>query len=464
MPEDAVKSLRERLPNVGVFVSTSAEAEVFEWAELGAGIFSHAVRSGLLGAADANGDGVVTYDELKAFVAVTTSQVKNPLYRPKVFASGPDGDGTELLFRPKDARATRVEIDRDRQVRLTVRDGEDLPWIDLHKERSARMVIYLPPTIAARASFDEREVTDDRSRVIRRLALANPPADAVATSPVLHLTELAESPRALAARGPNEALRRLFAAPFGPRAMAARATTTEKDDEPVYGVSRDDVERMRLLLEQFATLNRAPRLVGGAAAIALGAGFMGVGAAQKLSNPNIQVGLPPLLIGLGTFSAGMGAYQLLETSEAERMYQWFVQGMASGSRSEAAILAETERRIFRWEREARRGRWLLFGTAAAFIPFGVFTAAQPETTVSAVVAHYQGQNLYVPVQSYHPEYPIIGVSMTVLCASIMYGSFFPTSVENLAKLWREDPGLKLIPRVHVEPYSTGTGLGLVGTF
>src|SRR5262249_25541258 len=66
-PEDATRSLSARLPNVGVFLSTSAEAEVFEWSELQSGIFSHAVRSGLAGAADANGDGVVSYQELAAF-------------------------------------------------------------------------------------------------------------------------------------------------------------------------------------------------------------------------------------------------------------------------------------------------------------------------------------------------------------------------------------------------------------
>jgi len=43
---------------VGVFLSTSAESEVFGWSELQSGVFSHAVRSGLMGAADANHDGI----------------------------------------------------------------------------------------------------------------------------------------------------------------------------------------------------------------------------------------------------------------------------------------------------------------------------------------------------------------------------------------------------------------------
>ncbi len=75
---EAAKSLSDRLPNVGVFLSTSAEAEVFEWSELQSGIFSHAVRSGLLGGADADGDGEVSYDELRGFIEVASQKVKTP--------------------------------------------------------------------------------------------------------------------------------------------------------------------------------------------------------------------------------------------------------------------------------------------------------------------------------------------------------------------------------------------------
>ncbi|MEN9581538.1 MAG: hypothetical protein RJA70_4547, partial [Pseudomonadota bacterium] len=45
--EDAARSLSSKLPNVGVFLSTSAEGEAFEWSEIQSGIFSHVVRSGL---------------------------------------------------------------------------------------------------------------------------------------------------------------------------------------------------------------------------------------------------------------------------------------------------------------------------------------------------------------------------------------------------------------------------------
>ncbi|MBX7117182.1 MAG: caspase family protein, partial [Myxococcaceae bacterium] len=56
-PADAALELSQRLPKVGVLLSTSAEAEVYEWSAFQSGIFSHAVRSALTGAADVNGDG-----------------------------------------------------------------------------------------------------------------------------------------------------------------------------------------------------------------------------------------------------------------------------------------------------------------------------------------------------------------------------------------------------------------------
>ena len=61
-PEDTTRGVAQRHPNVGVLLSTNAEADVYEWSQLEAGVFSHEVRSGLTGAADVDGDGQVTYE------------------------------------------------------------------------------------------------------------------------------------------------------------------------------------------------------------------------------------------------------------------------------------------------------------------------------------------------------------------------------------------------------------------
>jgi hypothetical protein len=68
------------------------------------------VRSGLSGAADANGDGVVSYDELRAFVNTASLSVRNPLYRPQVFARAPLGRGGDPIFELASADAVKIEL------------------------------------------------------------------------------------------------------------------------------------------------------------------------------------------------------------------------------------------------------------------------------------------------------------------------------------------------------------------
>ena len=93
--------------DLGVFLSTSADAQVFEWSKLQSGVFSHAVRSGLFGAADKNGDQKVTYQELESFVARASERIPNIDSRPRVFSVAPDDDVLVDLSR---ARGRTVEL------------------------------------------------------------------------------------------------------------------------------------------------------------------------------------------------------------------------------------------------------------------------------------------------------------------------------------------------------------------
>ncbi|MEL6179413.1 MAG: caspase family protein [Myxococcota bacterium] len=65
-----------KTPTVGVFVSTAGAAEVHEWSRYRGGVFSHQLRSGLLGAADINGDLKISYQELKAYLAAANASSK----------------------------------------------------------------------------------------------------------------------------------------------------------------------------------------------------------------------------------------------------------------------------------------------------------------------------------------------------------------------------------------------------
>src|SRR5262249_3697951 len=68
--------------DVGLLLSTSSARESHEWEGVQAGVFSHEVRSGLYGAADANHDGQVTYREIAAFVARANEAIPNERFRP----------------------------------------------------------------------------------------------------------------------------------------------------------------------------------------------------------------------------------------------------------------------------------------------------------------------------------------------------------------------------------------------
>ena len=99
-PKDAAERAGQAAPPTwACFCPPAPSPEVFEWSELQSGVFSHAVRSGLMGAADANRDGRVSYEELAAFVETAAAEIKNPAYRPKVFARGPNGDDERTPLR-----------------------------------------------------------------------------------------------------------------------------------------------------------------------------------------------------------------------------------------------------------------------------------------------------------------------------------------------------------------------------
>jgi hypothetical protein len=79
----------DRYPRVGVVLSTSGAGATHEWSRYRGGVFSHEVRSALTGAADANEDGRVDYEELEAFLAAANLSVPIPKGKPKVFVRPP---------------------------------------------------------------------------------------------------------------------------------------------------------------------------------------------------------------------------------------------------------------------------------------------------------------------------------------------------------------------------------------
>lgn len=94
--------------HIGLLLSTSSAKESHEWEGLQSGVFSYEVRSGLSGAADADGDGQVTYREIAAFVERANAAIPNERFRPEVHARPPATSGLLLDLKPGLARGVVV--------------------------------------------------------------------------------------------------------------------------------------------------------------------------------------------------------------------------------------------------------------------------------------------------------------------------------------------------------------------
>lgn len=215
-PRDAAEALARRLPNVGVFLSTSAKAEVYEWSELQSGVFSHAVRSGLLGAADVDGDGRVTYEELAGFVETAVADIKNPLFRPTIYARGPNGEDARSILDVPSAARTVLTVNDPSPVRLAARDADGLRWLDAHKEAGGTLRLWFPGSAARRLEIDRLKVgPGEGGQIESSFELPTPSEGEV------RLSALAPAGSVIALRGPGEIFQALFSRPFGPAALAA---------------------------------------------------------------------------------------------------------------------------------------------------------------------------------------------------------------------------------------------------
>lgn len=113
---------------VGLLLSTSSARESHEWEGFQAGVFSHEVRSGLWGAADADGDGRVSYREIAAFVERANAAIPNERFRPDLYARPPAA--SELLLDLRPAIERHVIVPGGAHFVLESADGVRLA--DLH--------------------------------------------------------------------------------------------------------------------------------------------------------------------------------------------------------------------------------------------------------------------------------------------------------------------------------------------
>ncbi|MFY2563549.1 caspase family protein [Corallococcus terminator] len=191
---------REQLatrPSVGAVFAESDDGETHEWSRIRAGVFSHVARSGLLGAADINGDGQVEYSELGAFVSASLQGVKGLPARLSIHAFAPTGSPRRPLVGGAPSGPSITLSTGFGHSRISVEDADGRRLADVRRSEDQYVMLRLP----------ERDV----------YWLRTPTSEARVT-----LAELSQDlvpdlkPRELQERGPaEEALRRgLFAVPL----------------------------------------------------------------------------------------------------------------------------------------------------------------------------------------------------------------------------------------------------------
>lgn len=119
-----------RNDRVGLLLSTSGARESHEWEGFQAGVFSYEVRSGMYGAADADGDGYVSYREIAAFVTRANAAILNERFRPDVYARPPRSSGQFLDLRQ--ALHRRIEIAGNRPGHYVLEDSLGVRILDFH--------------------------------------------------------------------------------------------------------------------------------------------------------------------------------------------------------------------------------------------------------------------------------------------------------------------------------------------
>lgn len=427
--EDASRALAADLPNVGVFLSTSAEGDAFEWSEIQSGIFSHVVRSGLLGAADANGDGSVSYLELAAFVDTATNEVKNPNMRPHVFARGPGArDHTPIARLHSMTSVRRFALEDSGSLRVRLRDQHGLPLLDAHTESARRLSLALPEAWMRGASV-ERLTSSAPSNLSLPAIYAVPEVPDTVT--LAAMTEL-HSRRSV--RGPDETFQSLFATPFGPQSLASYVAARNRQAPPVYGVSSEDATRMDLVLDQLARFERGRRLAEGVGGTGFGLLMAGAGAGVLNFEPGLSSGekteahvLGGALLGLGGLFVLGGVGSMFSRTQGEEAAAEFRASVRAGGDPARAFAAADER--LQEIAKARRAERYAAGFFGSLFFLGSATGL-----IWSELAADEGDSRMAPR---------LGWSAGALGGVLMVADavWKDTPADSLTRIWREDPSL-----------------------
>ncbi len=197
------REILDQYPNLGLLLSTAGAAEVHEWARYGGGVFSHQVRSGLVGGADVDGDLRVTYPEMASYLAAANDAIRDPRTRIRVEVVAPRQNlRAALLDLESLGGSTLLTVGPGQAGRYYIEDHRGLRYADLHSEEGTGTHVAL--LSQSPYYFVRTEETEARVGSVAggRVALADQ-------------SFVARSDRARGTQ--DEAYRRdLYATPFGP--------------------------------------------------------------------------------------------------------------------------------------------------------------------------------------------------------------------------------------------------------
>lgn len=197
---------------VGLLLSTSSARESHEWEGFQGGVFSHEVRSGLYGAADVDGDGVVGYREIAAFVQRANASIPNERFRPDVWAQPPVG--TDELADLRHALQRRLEVDGEHAARYLLEDTRGVRLADFHNAKGQSLKLLRP--LSAAGPLYLRRLGDEKEYAI------------AGAEEVVALSSLeAAEPRVHGRGAAHDSFQKLFELPFDRTVVAGFSLPSE---------------------------------------------------------------------------------------------------------------------------------------------------------------------------------------------------------------------------------------------
>jgi hypothetical protein len=439
-PKDMALGFASRHPNVGLFLSTNSEAEVYEWSEVESGIFSHEVRSGLSGAADVNGDGQVSYAELGGFVDRANQRLPRANLRPQIYYRGPAGDSATALFDNRTARGRRVVLGTPTQ-RLWVRGPTGERLIDLNKEHG-RMTLVVPGKAEQALSIVEWQeaLTAGTPPTVREFSIPSGNAQ-------VSLADLQPEAAQSSARGGAALFGQLFALPYGAQAFATyQAAGTAA--EPIYGIGAAEEARMRHYLNTIAASDNAIRNNFGFVLGGMGLIFTSVSASLALSQPRWDYESRNSTLGLGAAGLGimgLGLYLTHSKSLGQIAQETFDTEIRAAPENPALAVAKTELFLDDLATRERRTRKLFVGILGASASITAIAA-----TTQLALGHFDRDRPTSLVVTYAMAL-YLGINAWRLAVTDL-----PT--ERLLRMYRTDPDLKVL--VAPIPVAGRIGMGL----